>query len=74
LRDLRKYTQQTNTRLAIGALLLIFIVGDGLIYYFYGQGAALLGFVCLIGGLLPVVLIIGVLWLMEWIVKRANRE
>lgn len=74
MRDLRKYAQQTNTRLAVGALLLLFIVGDGLIYYFYGQGAAVLGLFCLIGGLLPVILIILFLWLMEWIVKRANRD
>ncbi len=41
-RDLRKYASQTNFRLVVGGLLLLFIIGDGLIYYFYGKGAAVL--------------------------------
>jgi hypothetical protein len=34
-RDLRKYIRQTNVRLVVGALVLLFVVGDGLIYLFY---------------------------------------
>jgi hypothetical protein len=73
-RDLRKYARQTNVRLGVGALLVLFIVGDGLIYLIYGPGAAITGLLCLGGGLVPIVLIISALWFMEWIVKRANRE
>ena len=73
-RDLRKYTSQTTTRLIIGGLLLVFIVGDGLILMIYGREAALMGLICLIAGLLPVVLIWGVLWGMELIVKSADKE
>lgn len=73
-RDLRKYTSQTTTRLIIGGLLLLFIVGDGLILMIYGREAALMGLICLIAGLLPVVLIWGVLWGMELIVKSADKE
>ncbi len=73
-RDLRKYAQQTNFRLAAGAVLLLFIVGGGLIYSLYGPGAALTGLLCLAAGLAPILLIAAVLWLMDWIVKRANRE
>jgi len=68
--DIRKYTNQTIFRLIIGGLLLLFIVGDGLIFLIYGPAAAISGFICLGTGLIPVVLIIGVLWVMEVIVKK----
>lgn len=74
VRDLRKYAGQTTTRLIIGGVLVLFIVGDGLIYLIYGPGAAVTGLLCLAGGLVPIVLIILVLELMDWVVKRANRE
>ena len=73
-RDLRNYARQTNVRIVAGALLVLFLVGDGLIYVIYGQGAALMGLLCLAGGLLPVIAIILVLWILDWVVKRANRE
>lgn len=61
-------------RLVFGALLLLFIVGDGLIYLIYGPRSAMLGLLCLLGALAPVGLIALFLWIMDWIVKRANRE
>ncbi len=73
-RDLRSYARQTNVRLIAGGLLVLFIVGDGLIYLFYGTGAALTGLLCLLGGLVPIVLIILFMLLLDWVVKRANRE
>jgi hypothetical protein len=73
-RDLRKYTRQTHTRLIIGGILLLFIVGDGLILIIYGREAALMGFVCLLAGLLPLTLIWIFLWGMEMIVKASDRE
>jgi hypothetical protein len=73
-RDLRKYARQTNIRLIVGALLLLFIVGDGLIYLFYGPGAAVTGLLCLLGGLVPVGLTVLVLFLLDWITRHANRE
>lgn len=73
-RDLRKYTKQTNVRLFIGALAVLFIVGDGLIYLIYGGGAALMGILCLLAGMIPVVLTILVLLLFDWIQKRADRD
>lgn len=74
IRDLRRYARQTNIQLVVGALLLLFIVGDGLIYLVYGLGPALMGLLCLGAGLFPVVLIILALLLIDWVVKRANRE
>lgn len=73
-RDLRKYAQQTSVRLIVGGIVVLFIVGDGLIYIFQGPGAALTGLLCLVFGLAPIALIIGALWLLEWVVKRANRD
>jgi TM2 domain-containing membrane protein YozV len=73
-RDLRKYAHQTNIRLAIGAVFLLFIIGDGLIYLFYGGGAALMGILCLLGGMVPVALVLLVLLLFEWIQKHADHD
>jgi hypothetical protein len=73
-RDLRRYARQTNVQLTVGALLLLFIVGDGLIYHFYGTGAAVMGLLCMLGGLLPVVLIIGAVALLDGLAKLRDRE
>jgi hypothetical protein len=73
-RDLRKYASQTNFRLVAGGLLLLFIIGDGLIYYFYGKGAAVLGFFCILAGMVPVVLTLFVILFMDWIRKRIDRD
>jgi len=73
-RDLRHYARQTNFRLAVGGIALLFIVGDGLIFWFLGPGAALMGFLCLLAGLMPLVLIALALWGLEWIARRADRE
>lgn len=73
-RDLRKYAQQTNVRLGVGAALLLFIVGIALIWWIYGAGAAVVGLLCLLGALVPIVLIYLSLQLLDWIQKRANRD
>ena len=73
-RDLRKYARQTNFRLLIGALVVLFIVGDGLIYFFYGGSAALTGLLCLFVAMIPVILTLLILLLMDWIRKRADRS
>lgn len=73
-RDLRRYARQTNVRLIVGALLLLFLVGDGLIYLLYGPAAALTGLLCLLGGMLPVVLVVLALFILDWIARRANPE
>jgi len=70
--DLRKYARQTNFRLWVGFILLLFLVGGGLIYWFYGSRAALLGLVCLVVGLLPLLLIWLILVGLEWVAKRGE--
>jgi hypothetical protein len=72
VRDLRQYAKQTNVRLAIGAFILVFVVGVALIWAFYGEGAAGMGLACLLAALFPVALI-GLFFLaIEWILKRAR--
>lgn len=71
-RDLRKYSKQTNIRLAIGAFLLLFVVGLGLIWAIYGQNAAGMGLLCLLAGMAPVILIAVVFLVMDWILKSAR--
>ncbi len=71
-RDLREYAKQTNIQLAAGAFLLLFVFGIALIYFIYGPGAALFGFLCLLGALVPIGLIFLALFGMDWIVKRAR--
>jgi hypothetical protein len=73
-RDLRDYARKTNVRLGVGAFVLLFVIGIGLIYLIYGPGAATLGFFCLLAALIPIALIFLFLFITDWIVKRAGRE
>ena len=73
-RDVRSYMKDTNVRLIAGALLLLFIVGDGLIWLVYGFGAAMVGLLCMLGAFIPIGLIFLLLNLSDWIVKRAGRD
>lgn len=72
--DLRRYTSQTTVRLILGAVVLLFVVGLGLIWLFYGLGAALMGLLCMLGALIP----IGLIWLfmigLDLLVKKLNEE
>ncbi len=73
MRDLRKFARQTQNRLVIGLLALVFTVGIILLYFLYGKGAALVGLICLAGILIPILLILLVLYLIERIAKH-DRE
>jgi len=70
--DLRKYAKQTETRLILGFLVLVFIVGDGLIFYFYGTGAGVAGLICLASVMVPVSMVVIFLWIAEKAVKRED--
>ena len=73
-RDLREYARRTNVQLAVGAFFLLFVIGIGLIYFIYGPGAAVVGFLCLLAGLFPIVLILIFFAITDWIAKRAGRD
>ena len=72
MRDLRDYAKQTNVRLALGAFILLFIVGVGLIWVIYGEGTAGMALTCLLAALVPVILILFIFVAIEWILKRAR--
>jgi hypothetical protein len=57
-----------------GAFISLFIIGIGLIWWIYGPGAALMGFLCLLGAFVPIGLIFLVLAISDWILKRAGRD
>ena len=71
-RDLRAYARQTNYRLLVGGIALLYLVGGGLIYLIYGRAAMVSGLVCITTGLIPVVLIYVFLAAMGYIAKKAN--
>lgn len=73
-RDLRAYARQTSFRLLAGFLILVFLVGDGLIYLLYGRSAAVMGLLCLGAALAPLALIWFALTVMEMATRRARRE
>jgi hypothetical protein len=72
MRDLREYAKQSNVRLALGAFVLFFVVGVGLIWLIYGEGAAGMGLMCLLAALFPIILILFVFVAIEWILKRVR--
>jgi hypothetical protein len=73
-RDLRQFARQTNVRLFLGALTVLFGLGLGLIFAIYGAQAALVGLLCLLGALVPIALIFAALYGIDWIVKRARSK
>jgi hypothetical protein len=72
--DLKKYNAETIRRLIYGVVVILFTVGLGLIWIFYGSKAAALGFVCLVGAFIPVLLIIGAIFGMDLILKNIDRK
>jgi len=69
-RDLRAYASGTTLRLVLGGLALVLIVGNVLIWVFYGRGAVQTSLLCMGVTLMPVLLIALVLWVMGWIVRK----
>jgi hypothetical protein len=72
--DLRRYASQTNIRLLAGFFLLLIVVGDGLIFIIYGVNAALMGLLCTITGIAPLLLIWLVFSALEFIVKHSREQ
>jgi hypothetical protein len=73
-RDLRRYARQTNIQLLIGFFIILFFVGEGLIYFIYGRSAALVGLLCIAAGLAPLALIGLAFLVIQWVLKRADQD
>jgi hypothetical protein len=73
-RDLRAYARVTQLRLILGALFIIIVVGNGLIWLIYGPEASISALMCTGLGLLPVLLVIGSIGLMGWIVRKERGD
>jgi hypothetical protein len=61
-------------QLLVGFVLLLFLIGDGLIYLFYGKEAAIIGMVCTLIGLAPLLVIWLVMLGLGIIVKKARKD
>ena len=73
-RDLRKYAASTTLRLVFGAILLLLVVGLGLIAWLYGSSAALMGFICVLGGLVVVGLITLSVYGLDYFLKKTDKK
>lgn len=63
--DLRRHRRRTERDLIFGGFAILFIVGGGLVWYFYGFAAAVAGWGCMLGGVLLSGLLYLLLKLME---------
>jgi len=68
--DPRRHSRQTQSRLVVAGLALLFIVGGGLVWLLYGNAAAVSAVACLSAA----VGLIGLLWLIlalleKWVEK-----
>jgi hypothetical protein len=61
-----RHSQQTQSRLALGGLLILLVVGGGLVWLFYGRAAALTAVTCI----LSVGAVFGLLWLLLGLLGR----
>lgn len=58
--------------MVLGAFILLFVVGVGLIWIFYGEGAAGMGLTCLLAALAPIIVMLAVFVGIDWILRRAR--
>jgi hypothetical protein len=62
----RRHWQQTQSRLIVGGLLILLLVGGGLVWAIYGRAAALTAVACLLGASS----VFGLLWLILAVLER----
>ena len=62
----RRFTSSGEVQLVVGFFVILFVVGGGLIWLFYGLGPALMGAICMAGGMLFFALLFGLVWLLGY--------
>ena len=65
--DLSAYQRDTERRLILGGVALLFLVGGGLVLLLYDLGALAGAWLCLGAMALPVAAVIGAVWLFDWL-------
>jgi hypothetical protein len=61
-----RHRRRTEARLVIGGYLILLVVGGGLVWGFYGRGAALTA----VGCLLVMAVVVSLLWLLLGLLER----
>jgi hypothetical protein len=61
-----RFARSTEGQLVIGFFVILYVVGGGLIWWFYGFGGAALGWVCMTGALFFFLLLYGIVSLLGW--------
>ena len=72
--DLRRHRAITDRNLLIGFFVILFVVGLGLIYLFFGGGAALGGLLCLAALAALAGLLAFIMWGLGKIGERLDRR
>ena len=70
--DLSAYRRQTQRRLILGGVALLFLVGGGLVLWLYDLGALAGAWLCLGAMALPVAAVIGAVWLFDWLGRERH--
>ena len=59
-----RFARSVEGQLVMGFFILLYGVGGGLIWYFYGPAAALLGVACMTGSVIFFLMLYGIVWLL----------
>jgi hypothetical protein len=65
-----RFVRTTEGQLVIGFFVILYVVGGALIWYYYGLGGAIAGWLCITGGLFFFVLLYGLVSLAGWWANR----
>lgn len=68
--DPMRFVRTTEGQLVIGFFAILYVVGGALIWYYYGLGGAIAGWLCLTGGVCFFVLLYGLVSLAGWWANR----
>lgn len=65
-----RFVRTTEGQLVIGFFVILYVVGGALIWYYYGLGGAIAGWLCITGGLFFFVMLYGLVSLAGWWANR----
>lgn len=65
-----RFARTIEGQLVIGFFVILYVVGGALIWYYYGLGGAIAGWLCITGGLFFFVLLYGLVSLAGWWANR----